>query len=78
VVANYQNPRQALDLLPHQIIQAVKMGQSDLIFEAGMLRDCLWCYACQQNCPQNVPVTDILFELKNLALLAAQTSENKN
>ena len=78
VVANYQNPRQALGLLPHQIIQAAKMGLSDLIFKAGMLRDCLWCYACQQNCPQNVQVTDILFELKNLALLAAQTSENKN
>ena len=78
VVANYQNPRQTLGLLPHQIIQAAKMGLSDLIFKANMLRDCLWCYACQQNCPQNVQVADILFELKNLAISAAQNNENKN
>ncbi len=78
VVANYQNPRQTLGLLPHQIIQAAKMGLNDLIFKANMLRDCLWCYACQQNCPQNVQVADILFELKNLAISAAQNNHNNN
>lgn len=72
VVANYPNPRKVLGLLPHQIIQAAKMGLSEPIFKSNMLRDCLWCYACQQNCPQNVRVADILFELKNLAFSSAQ------
>ena len=78
VVANYPNPRKALGLLPHQIIQAAKMGLTEPIYKSNMLRDCLWCYACQQNCPQNVRVTDILFELKNWAILAAQKIATKN
>jgi heterodisulfide reductase subunit C len=34
---------------------------------ARMVWDCLGCYQCQENCPQGVRVTDILFELKNMA-----------
>jgi heterodisulfide reductase subunit C len=26
------------------------------------------CYQCQEHCPQNVKVTDILYQLKNLAV----------
>jgi len=28
----------------------------------------LTCYQCQEHCPQNVNVTDLFFELKNLAI----------
>jgi heterodisulfide reductase subunit C len=78
VVASYPEPQKVLGLLPHQIIQATKMGLSEPVFTSRMLRDCLWCYACQQNCPQNVQVTDILFELKNLAIRTSQNIAIKN
>jgi heterodisulfide reductase subunit C len=26
------------------------------------------CYQCQEHCPQNVRVTDLLYQLKNLAV----------
>ncbi len=32
-----------------------------------MLWDCTTCYLCQEHCPQGVKVTDVLYELKNLA-----------
>jgi heterodisulfide reductase subunit C len=32
-----------------------------------MVWDCLGCYNCQENCPQGIRVTDILFEIKNEA-----------
>ena len=77
VVGNYENPEEALDLLPHQIIRAVGMGQRDLAMGSRMLWYCLTCYQCQQHCPQGVKVADILFELKNLAVVEASCPSEK-
>jgi len=68
VVANYENPQEVLGLLPHQIMHAAGLGLRDLAFGSNMLWDCLTCYQCQELCPQGVHVTDVLYELKNLAI----------
>ena len=68
VVGNYENPQEALGLLPHQIMHAAGLGLRDLAFGSNMLWDCLTCYQCQEQCPQGVSVTDVLYELKNLAV----------
>jgi len=68
VVAAYENPKEVLGMLPHQIMYAAGLGIKDLAFGSQMLWDCLTCYQCQEQCPQGVHVTDILYELKNLAI----------
>jgi len=68
IVANFDNPKEVLGLLPHQIMYSVGLGIKDLAFGSNMLWDCLTCYQCQEQCPQGVRVTDILYELKNLAI----------
>jgi len=68
VVGNYENPQEVLGLLPHQIMHATGLGLRDLAFGSNMLWDCLTCYQCQEQCPQGVWVTDVLYELKNLAI----------
>lgn len=68
VVSNYENPREVLGLLPHQIMHACGLGVRDLAFGSNMLWDCITCYQCQEQCPQGVDVTDVLYELKNLAV----------
>jgi len=68
VVENYENPQDALDLLPHQIMRSVGLGLRDLALGSKMLWNCLTCYQCQEHCPQGVKVTDILYELKNQAV----------
>jgi heterodisulfide reductase subunit C len=68
VVSNYDNPQEVLGLLPHQIMHAAGLGLRDLAFGSNMLWDCLTCYQCQEQCPQGVCVTDVLYELKNLAV----------
>ena len=68
VVANFDNPKEVLGLLPHQIMYSVGLGIKDLAFGSNMLWDCLTCYQCQEQCPQGVKVTDVLYELKNLAI----------
>jgi len=68
VVANYENPKEVLGLLPHQIMYAAGLGIRDLAFGSNMLWDCVTCYQCQEQCPQGVKVTEVLYELKNLAV----------
>jgi heterodisulfide reductase subunit C/nitrate reductase gamma subunit len=71
VVENYENPQDVLGLLPHQIMRSLGLGLSDLALGSNMLWDCVTCYQCQEHCPQGVKVTDILYELKNLAIKEA-------
>ncbi|MBW2740248.1 MAG: 4Fe-4S dicluster domain-containing protein [Deltaproteobacteria bacterium] len=75
VVGNYENPQEALGLLPHQIMRSVGLSLKDLAFGSKMLWDCVTCYQCQEHCPQGVKVTDILYELKNLAIKESFNNE---
>ncbi len=68
VVGNYDNPIEVLGLLPHQIIHAAVLGLKDLALGSRMLWDCLTCYQCQENCPQQVHVADVFYKLKNIAI----------
>ena len=69
VVRNYPNSSEALGMTPHQIIRAAALGLPDLVFRSRMLWYCLGCYQCQDACPQGVRVADVLYELKNLAVV---------
>ena len=67
VVGNYDHPEQVLGLLPHQIMGCLGLGLTQMAAGAKMIWDCLTCYKCQENCPQEVEVCDLLFDLKNVA-----------
>lgn len=68
VVVSYENPQETLGLLPHQIMNCLGLGLVEMASGPKMLWDCVTCYQCQEHCPQNVQVTDLLFQLKNLAV----------
>ena len=65
--ANFDDPQESLDLLPHQIMHSLAMGLTDRVLGSRMIWDCATCYLCQELCPQGVRVTEILYELKNRA-----------
>ena len=67
VVGNYEQPEEVLDLLPHQIMCSLGLGLTEMAGGAKMIWDCLTCYQCQENCPQQVQVCDLLYGLKNIA-----------
>jgi heterodisulfide reductase subunit C/nitrate reductase gamma subunit len=67
VVGNYDQPEQVLGLLPHQIMGCLGLDLTQMAAGAKMIWDCLTCYKCQESCPQEVEVCDLLFDLKNIA-----------
>jgi succinate dehydrogenase/fumarate reductase-like Fe-S protein len=68
VVGSFENPQDALGLLPHQLMCALGLGQTEMATGARMIWDCVTCYQCQEHCPQKVQVTEILYGLKNAAV----------
>ena len=75
VVANYAEPEKKLDLLPHQIMCSLGLGLTEMASGAKMVWDCLTCYQCQENCPQQVAVCDLLYDLKNFAAQQAEKQD---
>ncbi|MGD2187134.1 MAG: 4Fe-4S dicluster domain-containing protein, partial [Desulfobacterales bacterium] len=72
VVGNYDDPEQVLGLLPHQIMCSLGLGLTEMASGARMNWDCLTCYKCQENCPQQVEVCDVLYRLKNTAVASIE------
>lgn len=67
VVASFERPMDHLDMLPHQIMHSLGLSMLDNAAAAAMTWQCLTCYNCQEACPQGVPVTDVLYGLRNLS-----------
>ncbi len=63
---------QAMDRGPREIFALLKdSGRSGAVREvlqSTTLWFCVSCYACQVRCPQEIPVTDLLYALKRLAV----------
>ncbi len=77
VVELYDAPGRELGLLPHQIMHALGLGLREEAMSARMVWDCLTCYRCQENCPQGVRVTDVLYELKSQAVADLEKGEGR-
>ena len=67
VVAAQTDPKDAVDITPQKIMNLLRLGLNDLALGSRMVWDCTTCYQCQENCPQGIKVTDIIYELKNKA-----------
>jgi heterodisulfide reductase subunit C/nitrate reductase gamma subunit len=70
VVSSHDSPEEVLGLLPHQIMCSLGLGLTEIAAGARMIWDCVTCYQCQETCPQQVEVCDLLFRLKNYTFKA--------
>ena len=61
---------------PHQLIRMILLGMRETVLSGKEIWECLTCFQCQERCPQNVRVTDIFFDCKNLAAEAGKVPEN--
>ena len=62
-----------MELRPHQLVRLVRLSAADRSISSEAIWNCVGCYACTARCPQNVPVTELIYSLKNLALREGKT-----
>jgi heterodisulfide reductase subunit C/nitrate reductase gamma subunit len=56
-----------LDVTPQQVMNLLRLNLRELALGSRMVWDCVTCYLCQEHCPQDIAVADILYELRNEA-----------
>jgi len=68
VVADYQqDPRLLgyLDFTPQQIVNSYRLGITERALDSKMAWDCFMCFQCQEHCPKEIPVAEMMYELRN-------------
>jgi len=55
---------------PARIVRMALYGMREEILASDFIWLCTGCYTCQERCPQGVRITDLITNLKNLAVQA--------
>jgi heterodisulfide reductase subunit C len=58
----------AMDYTPREVIAALRAGLLDRVVKSNTIWLCSSCYYCTVRCPAGVKLTDVMYELKRLAV----------
>ncbi len=53
---------------PRKIIRMTLLGMKDEVLKSEFVWLCSTCYVCQERCPQDVVITELMNALKNIAV----------
>ena len=63
-----------MDYSPREIFAALRAGVLDRVLYSNTAWMCTSCYTCTVRCPQQIKITDIMYELKRLGIKYGYTS----
>lgn len=58
----------AMDYTPREVIAALRAGILDRVLKSNTIWLCASCYSCTVRCPSGIKLTDVMYELKRLAV----------
>jgi heterodisulfide reductase subunit C len=58
----------AMDYTPREVIASLRAGLLDRVLKSNTIWLCASCYYCTVRCPSGIKLTDIMYELKRLAV----------
>ncbi len=57
-----------MDYSPRALFALIQAGEREKVLSANTMWVCVSCYACTTRCPQQIPITEILYTLKRISL----------
>jgi len=57
-----------MDHTPRALFAMISAGLEDEVLSSNTPWFCVSCYACTTRCPQQIPITDIMYTLKEMAI----------
>ncbi|HZD09887.1 MAG TPA: 4Fe-4S dicluster domain-containing protein [Candidatus Binatia bacterium] len=64
-----------MDHTPRQLFALVRAGMEEEVLSSNTPWYCVSCYYCTVRCPQEIPITDIMYALKSMAIKANRYQE---
>ncbi|MBC7254479.1 MAG: 4Fe-4S dicluster domain-containing protein [Actinobacteria bacterium] len=58
----------AMDILPHQIMKLVQLGQEERLLSSRTIWICASCVTCTARCPNDIDVARVIDTLREMAL----------
>lgn len=59
-----------MDHTPREIFAMIAAGKREEVLRSNTFWFCVSCYYCTVRCPQQIPITNIMYQLKHLAIEA--------
>lgn len=57
-----------MDYTPRGLFNLINAGRREAVLSANTMWQCVSCYFCMSRCPHNIPITDIMYTLKRIAI----------
>ena len=57
-----------MEYTPRALFAMINAGQRDEVLAANTMWACVSCYFCTTRCPQEIPITDIIYSLKRISI----------
>jgi heterodisulfide reductase subunit C len=67
-----------MDHTPRQIIALILAGEREAVLSSNTFWYCLSCYYCTSRCPQQIPITDVMYRLKRIAVAGGKSTSDAN
>lgn len=61
---------------PRNMIALINAGRRDEALSANTMWFCVSCYLCTSRCPHNIPVTDVMYTLKRMAIREGKVKDS--
>ncbi len=66
-----------MDHTPRQIFAMINAGMRDEVFHSNTPWYCVSCYYCTVRCPKEIPITELMYALKRMAVQQGVYDDSK-
>jgi heterodisulfide reductase subunit C len=67
-----------MDATPRRIFAMVASNMEDEVLDSNTPWMCVSCYYCTVRCPQEIPITDLMYTLKRMAVARGRYSKDSH
>ena len=65
-----------MDHTPRTIFAMINADRRDAVLRSNTMWFCVSCYSCTVRCPQQIPITEVMYALKRIAIAEGKVTDN--
>ena len=65
-----------MDYTPRAIFAMIAANRRDEVLSSNTMWNCVSCYLCTARCPQEIPITEIMYALKRMSIAEGKAGDS--